>query len=297
MNLAEKVQSLIAASNSVTGESDATLTDAVQTLCAGYGQGGTEPGYVTDGLVCRFDAIRNTRAGHDAAAETWEDLSGNGYDLTSEGTNPPIWGNNWCYLSNAWLDGAPIVGDTPHVEIVMQLGRNYLQFLAGSGSGADSKIGSAIAVTSLKFIGAKRGGFDYSHEFPTDPRVYSAWFEETQSDLYYTKTGLKRSAFDFTSPTRLAVGGRSVSESYSTNSYILALRFYNRILTAEEIAQNFTADAVRFGAGTKVITLEELFSALPTVTTAHTISVNADQKAAASVETIAIATGKGWTVA
>lgn len=40
MSIRSKIQSLIAAANSTTGESDTTLTDAVQTLVDGYGQGG-----------------------------------------------------------------------------------------------------------------------------------------------------------------------------------------------------------------------------------------------------------------
>lgn len=42
MTIKQKIQSLIAAANSKTGESDTTLTDAVQTLVDGYGQGGEE---------------------------------------------------------------------------------------------------------------------------------------------------------------------------------------------------------------------------------------------------------------
>lgn len=45
MSIRSKIQSLIAAANSATGESDTTLTDAVQTLVDGYGQGG---GYTND---------------------------------------------------------------------------------------------------------------------------------------------------------------------------------------------------------------------------------------------------------
>lgn len=40
MSIRSKIQSLISAANSTTGESDTTLTDAVQTLVDGYGQGG-----------------------------------------------------------------------------------------------------------------------------------------------------------------------------------------------------------------------------------------------------------------
>lgn len=42
MSIRSKIQALITAANNVTGESDTTLTDAVQTLIDGYGQGGEE---------------------------------------------------------------------------------------------------------------------------------------------------------------------------------------------------------------------------------------------------------------
>ena len=48
MTIVQKIQSLITAANAKTGESDTTLTDAVQTLVDGYGQGG---GGVTKNLI------------------------------------------------------------------------------------------------------------------------------------------------------------------------------------------------------------------------------------------------------
>ena len=45
MTILQKIQSLITAANNTTGESDTTLTDAVQTLVDGYGQGGGGSGY------------------------------------------------------------------------------------------------------------------------------------------------------------------------------------------------------------------------------------------------------------
>lgn len=49
MSIKSKIQSLITAANAKTGESDTTLTDAVQTLVDGYGQGGV--GWTTDGIA------------------------------------------------------------------------------------------------------------------------------------------------------------------------------------------------------------------------------------------------------
>lgn len=48
--LKSKLQNLVDAANTKTGESDTTLTDAMQTLVDGYGQGGGE---ITDGIVVK----------------------------------------------------------------------------------------------------------------------------------------------------------------------------------------------------------------------------------------------------
>lgn len=61
MSIKSKIQSLIAAANTATGESDATLTDAVQTLVDGYGQGGGGHTQFT------FDNTITTAGGRDNA--------------------------------------------------------------------------------------------------------------------------------------------------------------------------------------------------------------------------------------
>jgi hypothetical protein len=61
MSIKSKIQSLIAAANTATGESDATLTDAVQTLVDGYGQGGGGHTQFT------FDKTITTNGGRDNA--------------------------------------------------------------------------------------------------------------------------------------------------------------------------------------------------------------------------------------
>lgn len=48
MSIRSKIQALITAANTKTGESDTTLTDAIQTLVDGYGQGGGIENYFTE---------------------------------------------------------------------------------------------------------------------------------------------------------------------------------------------------------------------------------------------------------
>lgn len=48
MSILSKLQALLTAANTTTGESDTTLTDAIQTLVDGYGQGGGTPPSLID---------------------------------------------------------------------------------------------------------------------------------------------------------------------------------------------------------------------------------------------------------
>lgn len=57
MTLREKIQSLITAANTKTGESDTTLTDAVQTLVDGYGQGGGGATVIASGTITGSGAV------------------------------------------------------------------------------------------------------------------------------------------------------------------------------------------------------------------------------------------------
>jgi hypothetical protein len=75
-----------------------TLTVGTSTITVSYG-GKTTTFNVTvsDGLllndILTLDGIKNTRNGHDAAATTWEDLSGSGNDFANNGTET-LWTDN-----------------------------------------------------------------------------------------------------------------------------------------------------------------------------------------------------------
>lgn len=71
MSIRSKIQALITAANTKTGESDTTLTDAVQTLLDGYGQGGGDPweliaDYTSDDVTTLFTvAISSEHQNHE----------------------------------------------------------------------------------------------------------------------------------------------------------------------------------------------------------------------------------------
>ena len=91
MSIKSKIQSLISAANNATGESDTTLTDAVQTLVDGYGQGGGGPVIeVPDGYT-QLEYLES---------------SGTQYILTPY--NAKL--NSRAVVKYAWLNGCPTYG-------------------------------------------------------------------------------------------------------------------------------------------------------------------------------------------
>ena len=62
LELKSKLQSLLTAANNTTGESDATLTDAVQTLVDGYGQGGGSTQFTFDNTIKTVGGRDNAHA-------------------------------------------------------------------------------------------------------------------------------------------------------------------------------------------------------------------------------------------
>lgn len=59
MSILSKLQSLLSAANTATGESDTTLTDAMQTLIDGYGQGGSGGELLVDNVATEDVATIN----------------------------------------------------------------------------------------------------------------------------------------------------------------------------------------------------------------------------------------------
>lgn len=89
MSIKSKIQALITAANTTTGESDTTLTDAVQTLCDGYGQGGGTT--ITDGIVVK---AKNSN-GYPTEVDVYGDVTPAMFAFTSNGYNQH---SGWEYL-------------------------------------------------------------------------------------------------------------------------------------------------------------------------------------------------------
>lgn len=244
-----------------------TLTEGTSTITVSYGGKTTtfdvtvthyEQSYVTDGLVARFDAIDNTGNGHDGTATTWKDLVGS-YDITVP-SGKATWDSNALVLDGsqsnniypltAWPTSA-----TRTVEIVFVP-------TAISGSGVVANVGkegngrclwlvdgeNAVAVVNssekaylspLSALTAIRQlSVSYSGNYATS-HVFINGQETTSRGP--TSHSMNNSS------QNLVIGAQGGSGNYVFVGKIYAIRIYDRVLTAEEVAQNLSVDAEKYG--------------------------------------------------
>lgn len=98
MSIKTKIQALITAANAKTGISDTTLTDAVQTLVNGYGQGGGE---ITDGIVVKA----RDDSGHILDIDVYGDIG------TYQFANNRAGSYAWNYLRNVTIKDAEQINE------------------------------------------------------------------------------------------------------------------------------------------------------------------------------------------
>lgn len=106
MSILSKLQSLLTAANATTGESDTTLTDAMQTLVDGYGQGGGGEDYLLKKIIDQASSYTANCGNNEItsrAFDGWSQLTG--VHLTNCGKI-----GSYAFNSCSGLTAAVIVG-------------------------------------------------------------------------------------------------------------------------------------------------------------------------------------------
>lgn len=218
------------------------------------------PDYITNGLVALYDGIENTRSGHNDSATSWEDLSGNDYDITLSA--------DYCYFEkNKIVNLAPSADgmgynnsipftDVVCIEMIFAVVKNRASYnnsmlvsfggnskmigLMASGSGKATERGvmlqhqgSGYALTGYGYKPVKLT-VDYSNS-----KVYV-------NDVEAASTSLALATMGGPKTNNLCLAGYSSSD-YAALGEVYALRIYNRVLTAEEMVTNDALDRQRFG--------------------------------------------------
>ena len=215
--------------------------------------------YVQDGLLCHLDGIDNAGRGvHDPAALTWKDLSGVAGDFeVANNANYVAWtanglhkkGNHWMALNRARVDGVKTC------------------------EAAMSNLGSASSDTVMPFYYSAdiyfvirdssasrkiwyRGGNCHVTESIPDSATISVTYGSTycvyQNGAVSDGTSGESNSWSQNDDPggSMSIGGRAItwgSADVSTYGYdVNAIRMYNRVLTADEVRQNYEVDSIRF---------------------------------------------------
>ena len=200
----------------------------------------TAKDYIQDGLITMWDGIENAGWGvHDPNATVWKDLTGNEHTATL--TDKGHFETN---CLDKVVDGAGAVAEMfswSFVEIVFSSTtgtRNSLILFASSG-------------TTGKIIWASGYlGQTYGKAFPIaslSSTMYYATEIGSVNNSYYNGLEVENtgSVQAWGGRSKIYIGGRDDNANSDPGKYY-ALRFYNRVLSPEEIAHNYSIDQVRF---------------------------------------------------
>ena len=227
----------------------------------------TSSSYVQDGLVGQYDGIDNQGTGtHDPAATTWKDLVGNN-DLTL--TNTAAWcrgiglSMDQTSAGSAAAYGKTVAPSYQTIEIFFRETSRSSRIMLWSGDTARYVIFDYGNVT-YPFVWAYFDGRKEVIKGSPTPYVkmqayvptslaatYGRGENDEVADVYCD--GVQRygggSVNDWSAGVNcLTLGGKYLSGSanYGWSGEIYAIRFYNRVLTPEEIARNHAIDVKRF---------------------------------------------------
>ena len=212
--------------------------------------------YVQDGLVLLLDGIKNTRNGHSASTNVWEDLSGNNYDYTLN--NIQINDNNIYFkgTNNSYAlrkeNLSEIFGNTLYddrtIEIVVKDTSNSHIWICGNSSSRKA-IGiyvgrltvsispDNVSTFSLKNSVSKVNNYSILHKKEGEICAYQ------NNEQLVNTNNLNCWAH---SGEVSYIGNRSTNGA-PLKGEIYSIRVYNRILTEKEINHNYMVDKARYG--------------------------------------------------
>ena len=231
-----------------------TLTDELKKII-GYGKDNSNEtdskiiseipsmDYVQDGLVLLLDGIENTRGGHSASTNVWEDLSGNNYDVTME--NIQINNNNMYFSGDTSIMYSLNNINAVSVEMVLELEETeqIAQYIAYFGSTdkilAWSPTKNAISLGHNK----KRYSIDELYKLSSISVQYNPDAMYLNSKKLELNVGSE--SWMYSSQYPFMISG--YSGGWRMKGKIYSIRVYNRALTQEEINHNYMVDKARYG--------------------------------------------------
>lgn len=218
-------------------------------------------GYVADGLTAFYDAINNTGSGHSSNAKVWKDLSGNGNDLTHQGSEELTWNEkayDFVHPETNYFEttGDVLLGNSARtIEIVCSLEEEGVENILGLGTLNNGTLNDIIYNNNGMNINhygnqANEGIEDKALEKGRTYITTIAYDSTNHTTSYYTNLQGKENvsfANINTAPSTLTVGkGKDSTHNKNKRFKLQAIRIYNRVLTEEERITNYMLDKQRY---------------------------------------------------
>ena len=229
------------------------------------------PSYVTDGLVHRWDGIDNTGSGHDSSVTTWSDLVGNitltkvaGGSWVDNGLHfEPTVGTNEYYWKD--LTETSVYTQNMTVEIcitptasptVADWADNKSAVIVNVASAGSSQLRRMMLSKGDISVGGYTNG---SNQFATTGfatllsirHIACTYTAAAGTNTIFVngvqKTMNANHTFGENTKDFVFAGCSTGNLKYPYLGHIHSIRVYNRVLTAEEVAQNYAVDVARFG--------------------------------------------------
>ena len=199
--------------------------------------------YINNGMILLLDGLQNTRKGHSASTNAWEDLSGNNYDVTME--NIQINNNNMYFSgTNSKMYSENNI-NAVSVEMVLELEETEQieQYIAYFGS-TDKILAWSPNVKGFSLGNQKKR---YLVENLYKKNSISVQYNPDVMYLNSKKLELnvENTTWMYEQKYPFMISG--YSSGWRMKGKIYSIRVYNRALTQEEINHNYMVDKARFG--------------------------------------------------
>jgi hypothetical protein len=221
-------------------------------------------GIVTDGLQVYYDGANNTGEGQVKDSAVWRDVSGNGYDFSVSLDGNNHWTDKSYYIDstpNYFPDKVKDIANGEQYTIELALGE-----IEQPGTNWVSLIISDNDEFSL-FVRVENDNLEYKYNDNNRDRpvaedgaelvnnsTVAVTFDIVDQDCFlYVDGELLYEAVptEVNHANYMHLGSEDAKRNWLGDVY--AIRFYDRELTAEEIAQNAAADNERYRSGNPIV--------------------------------------------
>ena len=228
--------------------------------------------YVVDGLELWFDGAKNNRLGHSPILRTWEDLSGNNHDMYCVGnTTGTQLKTAQCGYNYVVFDGSTMFYNNDNIESLRTFNNGTLEivFEQETSDTLQCIITSYVDRNSIErnrnkgiwyrpsSNGYRINTIEYGGDssgfimvVPTGKIAFSVSYVDGNYNVAVNGNTISDFTEGGTMPCNrtFAVGAKAYGSGdlYGFFGKIYTIRYYNRVLTQEEIAQNLSVDRKRF---------------------------------------------------